>query len=228
MRTIEECGERMTDCNKIGVMLSAFGDGELEPQARRKVESHLMLCTTCIASLADYSTLSSEIKKIIEIPRLEGFARSVMDKIGKLVVIIFLLFAMHGAPAIKAPARPVDVRVDSMFAITEPGYGYGVMSHRAKSGNSDQALAFAMPDGGELRVRAHAIEGGMIAMHLVLINRGRRTMTTEVKVQNGNAFVYTGAPSPEGTLMLRVSPSTRPHIQGEFSARSVRQPDVAG
>jgi Putative zinc-finger len=219
----------MTECNKIGVMLSAFGDGELGPRARRKVESHLLLCSTCIASLSDYSTLSSELKKIIEMPKLEGFAHSVMEKIGKLIVIIFLMFAMRGGHANQRPARSVDVRVDSMLAISQPGVGYGTMSHRAKSAGSGQAVAFSLPDGGELRVRARATDDGMIAMHLVLISGGHhRTMTTEVRIKAGTTFFYTGQPSPEGTLMLRVIPSTPSRPRGEISAQVLHHGDLAG
>jgi hypothetical protein len=214
----------MTECSKIGVMLSAFGDGELGPRARRKVESHLALCTTCIASLSDYSTLSNEIRKIVEIPRLEGFSRSVLERIGKLVVIAFLILAARGGTARLAPSSSVSVRVDSVYAISKPGYSFGVVSHRAQRTGKGDAVAFNLPGGAMLRVRARAIDDGMIAMHVVLFEGRRQTMNTEMNIKAGSTFYFSGEPSREGTLMLRISPTT----PGVISADASPGPRLAG
>ena len=219
----------MAECNEIGVMLSAFGDGELEPWARRQVESHLALCTTCVTSLADYSLLRNELKKIIKLPKLEGFSRSVMEKIGKLVVLLFLLFAMRGSVTTKvvAPLRPVDVRVDSVLTISWPGFGYGLVAHRSGQAVRGEPIAFPLPNGNILRIRARALDDDTIAMHLVLMDGRHRAMTTEVRVKPGDAFIYRTEPSTSGTLLLRVSPSMIGPAR-QISARAERRYHPAG
>ncbi|HUA34292.1 MAG TPA: zf-HC2 domain-containing protein [Candidatus Binataceae bacterium] len=221
----------MAECNEIGVMLSAFGDGELEPWARRQVESHLALCTICVTRLADYSLLRNELKKIIKIPKLEGFSRSVMDKIGKLVVLLFFLLAMHGGvpSKVRVAMRPVDVRVDSVLTISEQGFGYGVVAHRAKQAVHGEAMAFPLPNGNILRVRARALDDDTIAMRLVLMDGHHRTMTTEVRVKPGDAFIYSTAPSTQGTsLLLRIRPSMIVGPAHQISARVDRRVHPAG
>ncbi len=220
----------MAECNEIGVMLSAFGDGELEPWARRQVESHLALCTTCVTSLADYSLLRNELKKIIQLPKLEGFSRSVMEKIGKLVVLLFFLFAMRGGVPgkIQVLLRPVDVRVDSVVTISEQGFGYGVVAHRALQTVRGEAMAFPLPNGNILRVRARALDDDTIAMRLVLMDGRHRMMITEIRVKPGDAFIYRTEPSTHGTLLFKVSPSMIMGPPHQITARAERRNQPRG
>jgi hypothetical protein len=218
----------MAECDEIGVMLSAFGDDELEPGARRQVESHLAFCTTCVTNLAGYSALRQELKKLFEIPKLEGFARSVMEKIGKLVVLAFFLLAMHGGmPRATAPT-PVNVRVDSVVTISEHGFGFGLVSHSARFAGAGEAMAFPLPNGDILRVRARPVDNGMIVMHLVLIDGNRRTMTKEVTIKAGSTYLYTGRPSDNSTLMLKIMPSTFAKPTRQISERAWRKAQPTG
>ena len=115
-------------------MLGPAGDGELEPNALREVTHHLNGCASCTGELSDYSTIGRELKAIAVLPSLEGFTKSVLDVIAKLVVVAMLAIAVHAVvfpttaqvpqtvasrPAVSSsvarPARLVDVQVDSAF-----------------------------------------------------------------------------------------------------------------
>src|SRR5579863_9497152 len=122
----------MPECSQIGLMLSAASDGELEPSSLQEVTHHLTGCATCAVAQSDYSAIGNELRKIAVKPSLEGFTKSVLDVIAKIVAVAILLIALHsvivrplnparplpatvaGTPPL-APARLVDVRVDSAF-----------------------------------------------------------------------------------------------------------------
>src|SRR5258708_25082907 len=85
----------MPECNEIGLMLSAAGDGELESNDLQQVEHHLTGCASCTGAVSDYSTIGSELRKIAVKPSLEGFTRSVLDVIAKLVAVAIVMIVLH-------------------------------------------------------------------------------------------------------------------------------------
>src|SRR5271168_5584505 len=127
----------MPECNEIGLMLGAAGDGELEPDDLQAVAHHLTGCPSCTVEQSVYAKIGRELRAIAVMPSLEGFTKSVLDIIGKLVVIAIFAAALHGIvgpssvkvaqswPAtLGKPSAPasvarstgvVDVRVDSAF-----------------------------------------------------------------------------------------------------------------
>jgi anti-sigma factor RsiW len=76
----------MSDCNQISLLLGAFEDGELEPHEMQEVARHLATCTSCEELLGDYSAVGRELREIITIPPLTGFAAGVDARIAELKV----------------------------------------------------------------------------------------------------------------------------------------------
>src|SRR6266478_3461179 len=142
----------MPECGEIGLMLSAAGDGELEPDSLRTVAQHVEQCASCTGELSDYSKIGRELKAIAVMPSLEGFTKSVLDVIAKLVAVAILLIALHSVivpsrsnvarslpetvakvqPA--APIRQVDVRVDSAFVADANFSSFSRTDGRTQSG----------------------------------------------------------------------------------------------
>jgi hypothetical protein len=214
----------MPECSEIGLMLGAAGDGELEQSALRKVTHHLNGCASCTGELSDYSTIGRELKAIAVLPSLEGFTKSVLDVIAKLVVVAMLAIAVHAvvfptteqiaktvanrpaAPSsVARSARLVDVQVDSAFVASADDSGAFI--HRYQRTKSGRMIVFQLPGGKTLHVQPRAIDGGMIAMEVVLFDGTRPTMTANLKLQSGDTFALTGQQSSEGTLLLRISPT---------------------
>lgn len=198
----------MAECNEMGLRLSALVDDELETTARRQLESHLVGCATCVSQAADYTTIGEELRKIVQIPQLEGFAKSVLEKIAKLAVIAFCVLSMRGGIAAlsASPASLVDVRVDSIAAANPYLPDTIVVHRRHKQIGEGQPAAFVLPGGGTLSVRAHAINDESIAMQVIVRDRNGSSMTTEVSMPAGVAFVLSGGESGRDTLMIRVRP----------------------
>ncbi len=78
----------MIDCSEIRPLLSAFGDGELEPPELLKVARHLAGCPDCEREAADFSALGAGLRDSYEaalnaIP-LDGFAEAVQARIVQL------------------------------------------------------------------------------------------------------------------------------------------------
>jgi hypothetical protein len=208
----------MPECSEIGLMLGPAGDGELEANALREVTHHLNGCASCTGELSDYSTIGRELKAIAVLPSLEGFTKSVLDVIAKLAVVAMLAIVVHSLvfpstrqvaqTVVSRPARPVrlvDVQVDSAFVASADDSGAFV--HRYQRTKSGRMIVFQLPGGKTLHVQPRAIEGGMIAMEVVLFDGARPTMTANLKLQSGDTFALTGQQSSEGTLLLRISPT---------------------
>jgi hypothetical protein len=218
----------MPQCSEIGLMLSAASDGELEPPQLREVVNHLERCASCTGELSDYSRIGRELKSIAVMPSLERFTRSVLDLIGKLIIVVIIAAAVHAfiagqsnvniARAVRetVAARPstssnvapstgiVEVRVDSaLVAGTDES---GSFSHRYQQTKSGRLIVFKLQGGKTLLVQPRAIDGGMIALQVVLFDGGRPTMTANLNVESGETFALTGQQSSEGTLLLRISP----------------------
>lgn len=56
-----------------------------------------MGCASCTGELSDYSTVGHQLRAIAVAHSLEGFTKSVLDAIAKLVVVAVLALVLHGA-----------------------------------------------------------------------------------------------------------------------------------
>ena len=209
-------------------MLSAAGDGELEPNALQQVTHHLTGCASCSGTQSDYSAIGQELRKIAVKPSLEGFAKSVLDVIAKVVAVAVLAVALHAGilrlsiahiagsmpetvagkqpapPTAIMPATLVDVRVDSAFVANS---AFGSFSHASGLTESGKMIVFTLPGGKILHVQPRAIDGGVIKMEVVLFDGGRATMTADLSLENGDTFALGGEKYGEGTIFIRISPT---------------------
>ncbi len=76
----------MSDCNQISLLLGPFEDGELEPHEMQEVARHLATCASCEELLGDYNAVGRELREVIAIPPLTGFAAAVDARIAELRV----------------------------------------------------------------------------------------------------------------------------------------------
>ena len=74
----------MSDCNQISLLLGPFEDGELEPHEMQEVARHLATCSSCEELLGDYNAVGRELREVIAIPPLTGFAAAVDARIAEL------------------------------------------------------------------------------------------------------------------------------------------------
>jgi hypothetical protein len=228
----------MPECSQIGLMLGAAGDGELEPQPLREVAHHVEGCAPCTSELSAYRKIGNELRAIAVMPSLEGFTNSVLKLIEKLTVVAIVAIALHGiigrqtaqvarsmpevaantppASAVIRTDRMVDVRVDSAFiADSAPG----AFSHSNGRTQSGKLIVFSLPGGKSLHVMPRAIDGGMIAMQVVLFDGKRPAMTANMTLESGDTFAVSGEQFGE-TLLLRISPTTNAARGANYSERS--------
>jgi negative regulator of sigma E activity len=66
------------------LLLGPFEDGELEPHEMQEVARHLATCKSCEELLGEYSAIGRELREIITIPPLTGFAAGVNARIEEL------------------------------------------------------------------------------------------------------------------------------------------------
>ena len=86
--TVTAIDGQMPECSEIGLMLGAAGDGELEPNDLQEVTHHLnRMRLVHRRAQSDYSTIGRELREIAVKPSLEGFTKSVLDVIAKLVAV---------------------------------------------------------------------------------------------------------------------------------------------
>ncbi len=208
-------------------MLSAAGDGELEPRDLRTVARHVEGCAACTGELSDYSAIGRELRAIAVMPSLDGFAKSVLDVIAKVVAVALLAVALHAGilrlgvahiarslpdtvasrpapPIAMTSAKLVDVRVDSAF-IANPAFGS--FSHASGLTESGKMIVFTLPGGKILHVQPRALDGGVIRMAVVLFDGGRATMTADLSLENGDTFALGGEKYGAGTIFIRISPT---------------------
>jgi hypothetical protein len=74
----------MNDCDQITLLLGPFEDGELEPHEMQDVARHLATCKSCEELLGDYNSIGRELREIVPIPSLNGFAASVEARLTEL------------------------------------------------------------------------------------------------------------------------------------------------
>jgi hypothetical protein len=133
----------------------------------------------------------------------------------------------HSAsPSVMGSTGRVDVRVDSVFVadanegvdprLAPPGRNLdsrsstilGSVSHWNRQTEFGKMMVFTLPGGKILHIRPRAIEGEMIAMEVVVFDGIRTAMTIDLNLENGDTFALGGEHYKEGTLLIRISPST--------------------
>jgi len=112
--------------------------------------------------------------------------------------------------------RLVDVQVDSAFL---SGSASGAFSHSNGRTQSGKLIVFSLPGGKTLHVMPRAIDGGMIAMQVVLFDGKRPAMTANLTLGSGDTFALSGEQYGE-TLLLRISPTTASRRGPNYSERS--------
>jgi hypothetical protein len=230
---------RMPDCSEIGLILGAAGDGELEPNDRQAVARHVTGCVSCALTLSDYLRIGRELRAVAVVPALEGFTKSVLELIAKLGVAAIIVVALHSAivgwrtaeiarpmPATVASKqatssvirsdRLVDVQVDSAMV---SDHAFGAFSHSNGRTQSGRLIVFTLPGGRTLHVMPRAIDGGKIAMQVVLFDGSQPAMTANLTLENGDTFALSGEQFGE-TLLLRISPTTTASRGPSYSERS--------
>jgi hypothetical protein len=227
----------MPQCSEIGPKLTAAKDGELEPDAMREVAHHLTGCAVCIGELNAYSAIGRELRAIAVVPSLEGFTKSVLDIIAKITAVAVLAMTLHsvlpsalrgaksvpevvaGKPAVSTSVRStrlVDVQVDSA-SVADVAFGsFSRTNGRTQSG---KVLVFNLPGGKTLHVRPREVVGNMIAMEVVLFDGKRPAMTADLTLESGDTFALSGEQYGDGTLLIRISPTT--------PAKASRGPDYS-
>ena len=97
------------------------------------------------------------------------------------------------------------MRVDSAFVAEANS---GAFSHIGARTQSGKMLVFNLPGGKTLHVMPRAIAGNMIAMEVVLFDGNQTAMTADMKLESGDTFALSGEKYSEGTLLIRISPTT--------------------
>ena len=70
-------------------------------------------------------------------------------------------------------------------------------------------LAFSLPGGRILRVAPQSVDGGMIAMELVLFDGARPMMTTDLKLMNHGILIVGGPRYQQGMLLTIIATDTQ-------------------
>lgn len=219
----------MPECSEIGLMLGAAGDGELEPDDMQEVARHLLRCASCTVAQSDYSRIGRELRAIAVIPSLEKFTKSVLDLIEKLAIVAIFALVLHGSgfgpsvlkiarslpedaagrasgsSSVMGSPRMVDVQVDSAFVADT---AFGTLNHTNGRIQSGKMIVFRLPGGRILHVQPRAIDGGKIAMEVVLFDGKQTAMTADLNLESGDSFALSGEQYSKGTLVIRISPST--------------------
>ena len=120
----------------------------------------------------------------------------------------------------------VDVRVDSVFVadaneeadprLAPPGRNLdssssttlGSVSHWNRQTKLGKMIVFRLPGGKILHIRPRAIDREMITMEVAVFDGKRTTITIDLNLENGDTFALGGGHYKEGTLLIRISPST--------------------
>jgi hypothetical protein len=69
-------------------------------------------------------------------------------------------------------------------------------------------ISFSLPGGRILRVAPQSIDGGMIAMELVVFDGARPVMTTDLKLMNHGILIVGGPRYQQGMLLTIIATDT--------------------
>ncbi len=166
----------MAQCDEISLMLGGFEDGELEPHEMQDVARHLASCAACTGLLDDYADLGRELRSVMAMPRLDGFAASVVQRIERLPVPLGLrvrrffgrlgeeLNAGLGIGAAAAVAAVLTILLATPFARHMIDHELPMASTRpitqvaSEASTAAQQLASALPENAsEAAADSHAV-----------------------------------------------------------------------
>jgi hypothetical protein len=96
------------------------------------------------------------------------------------------------------------LRFRSLFDFT----AYQLIRREEQRIKCGRMIAFSLPGGRILRVAPQSIDGGMIAMELVLFDGARPVMTTDLKLMNHGILIVGGPRYQQGMLLTIIATDT--------------------
>ncbi len=96
--------------------------------------------------------------------------------------------------------RGMDKRLRSLFNYST----YRLISHQDGHTECGKLISFMLPGGRILHIQPRAVEGGMIAMELVLFQGARPLMTTDLKLKNHGVLIVGGPRYEQGMLIISI------------------------
>ena len=97
-----------------------------------------------------------------------------------------------------------------MFEFT----AYQLVRREEKNTKCGRMISFSLPGGRILHVAPQSIDGGMIAMELVLFDGARPVMTTDLKLMNHGILIVGGPRYQQGMLLTIIATDTN-DVAGE-------------
>jgi hypothetical protein len=96
------------------------------------------------------------------------------------------------------------LRFERMFDFT----AYQLVHREEQHIKCGRMISFSLPGGRILRVAPQSINGGMIAMELVLFDGARPVMTTDLKLMNHGILIVGGPRYQQGMLLTIIATDT--------------------
>jgi|YelNatPaOPRAMG01_1025707.scaffolds.fasta_scaffold01186_6 hypothetical protein len=142
-----------------------------------------------------------------------------------LLAAAFMAMAAQGISAAASAGNParINLHVDSVVASdTHEGVDarlaamgqrlrslfnystYRLISHQDGHTECGKLISFMLPGGRILHIQPRAVEGGMIAMELVLFQGARPLMTTDLKLKNHGVLIVGGPRYEQGMLIISI------------------------
>jgi hypothetical protein len=100
--------------------------------------------------------------------------------------------------------RGMILRLTSLFDFT----AYQLVRREEQRAKCGRMISFSLPGGRILRVAPQSIDGGMIAMELVLFDGARPVMTTDLKLMNHGILIVGGPRYQQGMLLTIIATDT--------------------
>src|SRR5260370_19634961 len=86
---------------------------------------------------------------------------------------------------------------------------YHLVRREERQAKCGRMISFSLPGGRILRVAPQSIDGGMIAMELVVFDGARPVMTTDLKLMNHGILIVGGPRYQHGMLLTIISTDTK-------------------
>jgi hypothetical protein len=119
----------------------------------------------------------------------------------------------------KRLASTVGSRLTALFGFTT----YRLVKRQDEKTPCGRMVSFNLPGGHILQIAPRSVEGGMIAMKLVLFYGGRPVMATDLKLMNHGVLIIGGSRYEQGMLITTIAAETLSHDNGK-STETARAP----
>ena len=103
----------------------------------------------------------------------------------------------------RLPAAMI-LRFQRLFDFT----AYQLVRREERQAKCGRMISFSLPGGRILRVAPQSIDGGMIAMELVVFDGARPVMTTDLKLMNHGILIVGGPRYQQGMLLTIIATDT--------------------